>query len=122
MSASAAMNGGGLGGYGYNGDDNSWNPLPGRDTLEIIDGIVVCIECSISVDLSLVGLTYNDFGQSWINPADSRSTLLHYNDWFDTTESTTREFNVQPVPLPAALWLFGSGIIGLLGTARRKAS
>ena len=27
---------------------------------------------------------------------------------------------VSPVPLPAAAWLFGSGIIGLVGLARRK--
>jgi hypothetical protein len=28
---------------------------------------------------------------------------------------------VQTVPLPAALWLFGSGLLGLIGIARRKA-
>ena len=26
----------------------------------------------------------------------------------------------SPVPIPAALWLFGSGLIGLIGIARRK--
>jgi len=29
---------------------------------------------------------------------------------------------VNPVPIPAAAWLFGSGLIGLIGTARRKQS
>ncbi len=29
---------------------------------------------------------------------------------------------VNPVPLPAAVWLFGSGVLGLLGVARRKRS
>ena len=29
--------------------------------------------------------------------------------------------NVAPVPVPAAVWLFGSGLIGLIGIARRKA-
>jgi len=28
---------------------------------------------------------------------------------------------VNPVPVPAAVWLFGSGLIGLIGMARRKA-
>ena len=28
--------------------------------------------------------------------------------------------NVTPVPLPAAVWLFGSGLLGLVGIARRK--
>jgi len=30
-----------------------------------------------------------------------------------------REFP-NPVPIPAAVWLFGSGLIGLVGIARRK--
>ena len=29
-------------------------------------------------------------------------------------------WTVNPVPLPAAVWLFGSGLIGLVGLARRK--
>ena len=29
--------------------------------------------------------------------------------------------NVSPVPIPAAVWLFGSGLLGLIGVARRKA-
>mgnify|MGYP003573512419 CR=1 FL=1 len=28
--------------------------------------------------------------------------------------------NVSPVPVPAAVWLFGSGLLGLIGMARRK--
>jgi hypothetical protein len=28
--------------------------------------------------------------------------------------------NVTPVPLPAAVWLFGSGLLGLMGIARRR--
>jgi len=28
--------------------------------------------------------------------------------------------NLTPVPVPAAAWLFGSGIVGLIGLARRK--
>ena len=26
----------------------------------------------------------------------------------------------SPVPVPAAVWLFGSGLLGLIGAARRK--
>jgi hypothetical protein len=29
--------------------------------------------------------------------------------------------NASPVPVPAAAWLFGSGLLGLIGVARRKA-
>jgi hypothetical protein len=30
--------------------------------------------------------------------------------------------DVQPVPLPAAVWLFGSGLAGVLALARRRMS
>ncbi|MGB5718761.1 MAG: hypothetical protein WBN81_16900 [Gammaproteobacteria bacterium] len=32
----------------------------------------------------------------------------------------TLNVSVTPVPVPAAVWLFGSGLLGLLGMARRK--
>lgn len=32
----------------------------------------------------------------------------------------TNTFNVAVVPVPAAVWLFGSGLIGLVSVARRK--
>ena len=31
-------------------------------------------------------------------------------------------FSVTPVPLPAAVWLFGSGVVGVIAFARRKMS
>jgi len=38
-----------------------------------------------------------------------------------TGESTIHgEFEINPVPVPAALWLLGSGIIGMLGVRRKK--
>jgi hypothetical protein len=32
------------------------------------------------------------------------------------------QFNVAPVPLPAAVWLFGSGLVGVIAFARRRRS
>jgi len=32
----------------------------------------------------------------------------------------TADFGFQAVPVPAAVWLFGSGLLGLVGAARRK--
>lgn len=49
---------------------------------------------------------------------DSSATFF----WSDIYLSGTWNTAVQmtPVPIPAALWLFGSGLLGLVGLARRK--
>ena len=36
------------------------------------------------------------------------------------TNQTYATWQMSSVPVPAALWLFGSGLIGLIGVARRK--
>jgi len=51
---------------------------------------------------------------------------LFLTDYNATTETVTiydgvqYGFNISAVPVPAAVWLFGSGLVGLLGLARRK--
>jgi len=47
-----------------------------------------------------------------VNPLENWS--ISYQDYTITYPSS--------VPLPAAAWLFGSGLIGLVGVARRKAA
>ena len=44
-------------------------------------------------------------------------------EWTWGTGATADSFtvNIGAVPVPAAVWLFGSGLIGLVGLARRKA-
>ena len=36
------------------------------------------------------------------------------------TQTPTFQGTVSAVPVPAAVWLFGSGLLGLVGVARRK--
>jgi PKD repeat protein len=47
---------------------------------------------------------------------------LAVEDDFGQIDFSTIEINVSAVPVPAAVWLFGSGLIGLIGIARRKKS
>lgn len=40
---------------------------------------------------------------------------------FSSQSLTSYSMTVTPVPVPAAIWLFGSGLIGLVAVSRRKA-
>lgn len=48
-------------------------------------------------------------------------TVGHIDGVFDSTGVVAKLGEVTVVPVPAAVWLFGSGLIGLIGIARRKA-
>jgi hypothetical protein len=43
-----------------------------------------------------------------------------FNANFDITSVTITSYVTSAVPVPAAVWLFGSGLLGLAGVARRK--
>jgi hypothetical protein len=61
---------------------------------------------------NLYGVTGNG------NPSKLQSYLLGTN----LTLGTNGVLSVSSVPLPAAVWLFGSGLLGLIGVGRRKAA
>ncbi len=46
--------------------------------------------------------------------------LVTTNFWDDQIRWDVASFEVNAVPVPAAAWLFGSGLLGLLGVARQK--
>jgi probable HAF family extracellular repeat protein len=52
--------------------------------------------------------------QGWIVGTTDTNALLGQTDWHAFSLSPT------PVPVPAAVWLFGSGLVGLVGLARRR--
>ncbi len=53
----------------------------------------------------------------WFNGVNGFPNLAWAKDWKDTNTSGT-----AVIPVPAAVWLLGSGLIGLLGAAKRKKS
>lgn len=60
-----------------------------------------------------------DASQAWAFSTYNGATLSHpintsYFAW------AVHDGDVSAVPVPAAMWLFGSGLIGLVGFARRK--
>lgn len=45
-----------------------------------------------------------------------------FNANFDILTAHVDAVTIDPVPVPAAVWLFGSGLLGLVGVARRRKS
>lgn len=114
-------------------------------------GVAECNLDVINVwDVETVGdvTTYisTDFAVNRANAAQTKSTVLgpdgipgvqiqdtstfqNFNPNFDfCTGGTAAECSLpgpnlgNPIPVPAAVWLFGSGLLGLVGVARRKKS
>lgn len=56
---------------------------------------------------------YFDSGLGYFDADDGDSGIVN-GTWVD--------FSMSPVPVPAAAWLLGSGLLGLVGIARRKAA
>jgi hypothetical protein len=72
------------------------------------------------------GITFgtDDFWLQWLPGLPTYFTGFAYtvagvNDYYS---SYTGEISVAAVPVPAAAWLFGSGLIGLAGASRRRKS
>lgn len=71
------------------------------------------------------GTAWASFSQSYtIDPGATRLKIvllgIANNQVFGFDNVCIDDCSVAPVPLPAAAWLFGSGILGLIGVARRK--
>jgi hypothetical protein len=89
---------------GYNVDVDGQPPVDGVPDPDF--GIYV-----MDIDLA-------DFSYLGTNPVDVIRLGIDYGS---ATPSLIGGYNtVAVVPVPAAVWLFGSGLVGLAGIARRK--
>ena len=64
------------------------------------------------------------FGDTNFSLLSSPDTYLIVFDGLDASggriSGNTLAVDLAPIPVPAAAWLFGTGLIGLIGVARRK--
>jgi len=69
--------------------------------------------------LTFFGLPTGDYVGGF-NISFSTSGTPSVGDAFTSNELFSGDVVNSPVPVPAAAWLFGSGLLGLVGIARRK--
>lgn len=65
--------------------------------------------------IEFVSFKYGNNFEVWYND----QTQINFGQW-DHALSHVREWNTQPVPEPATMLLFGSGLIGIAVVGRRK--
>ncbi len=106
---------------------NATNPASLASNASLIDGAqhnytallsdyVALAGLGAADPISKISLTYfatseYSFGGNVVPNQTSTATV-----WFDNVSVG----DVSAVPIPAAVWLFGSGLLGLIGIARRK--
>lgn len=103
---------------------SSWQTLFGNelecslDVMTTCTGLVSIYDSNFGASLN-AGYFHDDFGLSMgldsINTQESASSIFGYPY---IGSHLVRE--ITAVPVPAALWLFGSGLLSLIGVSRRK--
>ena len=124
--------------------------VTGTGTLTILDGLTpltanldwlnintvgVAGILNISGNVNLTSITYGGTDADLLALANAGSGIQtatfqftspqSLTDLFETSStvsSTSFSGSISAVPVPAAIWLFGSGLLGLVGIARRKLS
>ncbi len=86
-----------------------------------VDGISVNAWSNVTGDFSIASVTFQA-----INEGTTGLLLSEwgFNPWASGGSAINPDFVdgqvISTVPVPAAVWLFGSGLLGLLGLAKRK--
>ncbi len=94
-------------------NDNAQHRWDGRATADILNSLIA--------GAGTLSVTINNLLTANADQINSPSQAF-IDKSFATAPVTlgVNEFPADPVPLPAAVWLFGSGLIGLFGVARQR--
>ena len=107
--------------------DISWSGLTGDETVMHFHGPALPNQnAGVQVDFGAIsGTASPSMGSTIISGAQSADLLAGL--WYINIHTTTfaggeirGQVQVSAVPIPAAAWLFSSGLLGLVGMARRK--
>jgi len=71
-------------------------------------------------DLAVITFTATSLGNFAMTMSESVINPFFLSDGITLANPTFAGLNVSVVPIPPAIWLLGSGLVGLIGMARRK--
>lgn len=72
---------------------------------------------------NIVGPSFSDSGAFQINPGTPYFLTIVADISHDPgSQNTSFDAELRPVPVPTTVWLFGSGILGLVAVARKKSA
>ena len=105
--------------------DISWSGLTGNETVMHFHGSALPNQnAGVQVNFGAIsGTSSPSIGSTTISGAqatDLLAGLWYINIHTDAFPGGEIRGQVNVVPVPAAVWLFGSGLLGLVGVARRK--
>lgn len=94
-----------------------------NNTLGAVNGIMVNAWSDVGIPFTVATIEFQAVAEGVSNLTMNE---FNYNPWGSNgnlinPDFVTSSITVGAVPVPAAVWLFGTGLIGLAGLARRKA-
>ena len=102
-------------------DGVSANPLLRDTVIGFLPGDICCSGAGDPNSFKNIGgnMVMSLWGADWGYSGDFNDALA--NPYQGSKLGMDLRIQLTAVPVPAAVWLFGSGLIGLIGLARRKA-
>jgi hypothetical protein len=104
---------------GSNGEPE-YGYLPGTNATMLYGA---CIECKFqwTLNLAFLQLSWNGSGYDLLTSAQGFDQIYAFSSEFAPNDDVDRyRANIAPVPVPGALWLFGSSVAGLAAMRRRR--
>ncbi len=92
----------------------------GVNNLDVDMMIVAASSVSTDPSISYVGGRFMNTGGMLAMPAMTSTTATYFGPNFSIATASIPPVPAAIIPIPPALWLFGSGLLGLVGIARRK--
>jgi len=111
----------------YSEDNSNWFTLDTGDSITVTEKLILYLRLNDGLNNydTSGDLTFSGFDRNYYS-VDAYSTLVI--DWNPNANvelsliSATSDDDIGPVPIPGTVWIFGAGLIGLVGIRKKVKS